>query len=175
MASGTVGRRVLASGAASWVAHATWREGGKRRQAKRSFDTKKQAQAALTELLAAHQSGTVVAPNRPTLAEFLEPWLACLSNQGRKPTTLRGCRGSIERHVVPSLGSVPLQDLRPTDLDALYASLLRSGLSMTSVHHVHAVVSKLLHDAERKELVNRNIAGLANAPSLTTARAEGRR
>ena len=48
MASGTVYRRVLASGSASWVAHATWQEGGKRRQAKRSFDTKKQAQAAVT-------------------------------------------------------------------------------------------------------------------------------
>ena len=72
MASGTVYRRVLASGAASWVAHATWQEGGKRRQAKRSFDTKKRAQAALTELLAAHQSGTFVAPNRVTLAEFVE-------------------------------------------------------------------------------------------------------
>lgn len=173
MASGTVYRRVLASGAASWVAHATWQEGGKRRQAKRSFDTKKQAQAALTELLAAHQSGTFVARNRLTLAEFLEPWLACLANQGRKPTTLRGYRGSIERHVIPSLGSLPLQDLRPSDLDALYASLRRGGLSMTSVHHVHAVISKLLHDAERKGLVNRNVARLANAPSLTTARARG--
>ena len=43
---------------------------------------------------------------------------------------------------------------------------------MTSVHHVHAVVSKLLHDAERKGLVHRNVARLANAP-LTTARARG--
>jgi len=173
MASGTIYRRVLVSGAASWVAHATWQEGGKRRQAKRSFDTKKQAQAALTELVAAHQSGTFVAPNRLTLAEFVEPWLAGLANQGRKPTTLRGYRGSIERHVLPSLGSLPLQDLRPTDLDALYASLLRGGLSMTSVHHVHAVVSELLHDAERKGLVNRNVARLANAPSLNTTRARG--
>jgi hypothetical protein len=95
------------------------------------------------------------------------------ANQGRKPTTLRGYRGSIERHVQPALGSVPLQDLGPTDLDALYASLLRGGLSMTSLHHVHAVVSKLLHDAERKGLGNRNVARLANAPSLTTARARG--
>jgi hypothetical protein len=49
--SGTVYRRVLASGTASWIAHVTWQEGGKRRQAKRSYDTKKQAKAALTELL----------------------------------------------------------------------------------------------------------------------------
>ncbi len=70
--------RLTASGAASWVAHATWQEGGKRRQSKRTFGTKKVAQAALTELLAAHQSGTFVEPNRVTLAEFVERWLAGL-------------------------------------------------------------------------------------------------
>ena len=41
---------------------------------------------------------------------------------------------------------------------------------MTSVHHVHAAINKLLRDAESKGLVSRNVARLANAPSLTTAR-----
>ena len=44
---------------------------------------------------------------------------------------------------------------------------------MASVHHVHAVLNKLLNDAERKGLVMRNVARLANAPSLPTARARG--
>ncbi len=44
---------------------------------------------------------------------------------------------------------------------------------MTTVHHFHAVVNKMLHDAERKGLVTRNVARLANAPSLTTARSTG--
>jgi integrase len=72
-----------------------------------------------------------------------------------------------------------LQELRASDLDALYADLLRSGgrdgtgLSLTSVHHVHAALNKMLNDAERKGLVTRNVARLASAPSLTTARAKG--
>jgi integrase len=41
------------------------------------------------------------------------------------------------------------------------------------VHHLHAVVNKMLHDAERKGLVTRNVARLANPPSLTTARSKG--
>ena len=90
VASGTIYRRETPSGASSWVAHATWQEGGKRRQSKRSFRTKKEAQAALTELLAAHQTGTFVAPSRMPLRDFVEPWLAALANQGRKPTTLHG-------------------------------------------------------------------------------------
>ena len=111
MASGTVYRRETPSGAASWVAHATWQEGGQRRQAKRSFRTKKDAQAALTDVLAAHQAGTFVAPSRMPLREFVEPWLAGLENQGRKATTLRGYRSALDRYVLPRLGDVALQDL----------------------------------------------------------------
>jgi integrase len=44
---------------------------------------------------------------------------------------------------------------------------------MSSVHHVHAALNKLLNDAERTGLVTRNVARLASAPSLTTARARG--
>jgi integrase len=164
-------RRETPSGGSSWVAHATWQEAGRRRQAKRSFRTKKEAQAALTELLAAHQTGTFVAPNRMPLREFVEPWLSGLANQGRKPTTLRGYRTAIKTHVLPRLGSIALQEIRASDLDAMYAELLRAGLSMSTVHHVHAATNKLLNDAERKGLVTRNVARLANAPSLTTARA----
>jgi len=164
-------RRETSNGGSSWVAHATWQEGGRRRQAKRSFRTKKEAQAALTELLAAHQTGTFVAPNRMPLREFVEPWLAGLANQGRKPTTLRGYRTAVETHVLPRLGNIALQEIRAPDLDAMYAELLRSGLAMSTVHHVHAAINKLLNDAERKGLLTRNVARLANAPSLTTARA----
>jgi len=77
---------------------------------------------------------------------------------------------------LPTLGSHKLQDLRPTDLDELYARLLRSGgvggrpLSMSTVHHVHVQLGKLLHDAERKGLVVRNVARLADAPSMAAAR-----
>ena len=58
--------------------------------------------------------------------------------------------------MLPRLGDIALQELRAADLDALYAELLRNGrrggggLSMSSVHHVHAALNKLLNDAERR-------------------------
>ncbi len=177
MASGTIYRRRTPAGASSWVVHATWRESGRRRQLKRAFRTKRDAQAELTRFLAAHQSGGFVTPSRTTLAEFVPPWLDALANQGRKQSTLKGYRSVLTNHALPRLGSTPLQELRAADLDAMYAELLRSGrrdgggLSMSSVHHLHAVLNKLLNDAERTGVVTRNVARLASAPSLTAARA----
>ncbi len=167
------------AGAVSWVAHSTRQEGGRRRQAKRSYRTKKEAQAALAAQLAAHQTGSFVVPNRMPLRNFVEPWFAGLTIQGRKRTTLHGYRKTLDAYVLPRLGDVSLQDLIAADLDLLYSTLLKTGgrsgtgLSLTTVHHVHAVINKLLHDAERKGLVLRNVARLANAPSLTTARSKG--
>jgi hypothetical protein len=40
---------------------------------------------------------------------------------------------------------------------------------MTTVHHVHTQLGKLLHDAERKGLVMRNVARLADAPSAASS------
>jgi hypothetical protein len=79
-------------------------------------------QAALTELLAAHQSGTFVAPSRMPRRDFVEPRLAALENQARKPTTLRG--HGMGAYVLPRLGDVALEELRASDLDACYAELL---------------------------------------------------
>ena len=75
----------------------------------------------------------------------------------------------------PRIGEAP-RATSATDLDDLYAELLRSGgvtgrpLSMSTVHHVHTAIGKLLHDAERKGLVVRNVARLADAPSMAAAR-----
>jgi integrase len=178
MASGTVYRRETPAGATSWVAHVTWQEGGRRRQSKRTYRTKKEAQQALAELIATHRTGTFVAPSRLTLRDYSVGWLAGLQTQGRKASTLRGYRQVLDLYLLPRLGHVPLQDLRTPDFDKLYRDLLVGGgrdgrpLSMTSVHHVHAAANKMLNDAERKGLVTRNVARLADAPSLTTARAK---
>lgn len=176
MASGTVYRRETPAGATSWVAHVTWQEGGRRRQSKRTYRTKKEAQQALAELIATHRTGTFVAPSRLTLRDYSVGWLAGLETQGRKASTLRGYRQVLDLYLLPRLGHVPLQDLRTPDFDKLYRDLLVGGgrdgrpLSMTSVHHVHSAANKMLNDAERKGLVTRNVARLADAPSLTTAR-----
>jgi integrase len=177
VASGTIYRRKTSTGTPSWVLHTTWNEGGRRRQSKRSFRTKQVAKDELTRFLGAHQTGAFVAPTRLTLNEFVGPWLDGLTNQGRKPSTLHGYRRTLNNYVLPKLGAMSLQDLRVTDLDALYADLLRTGrrggggLSMSSVHRVHGVLNKLLNDAERKGLVTKNVARLTNHPSQTAARA----
>ena len=107
------------------------------------------ARTALAKLLSAYQLGGFVAPNRITLAEFVDPWLDGLENQGVKATTLHGYRRTLRAYVLPSLGRMQLQVISASDLDSLYARLARSGrrngtgLALTTVHHVHAALNKV--------------------------------
>lgn len=177
--TGTVYQRTNKGGTTSWVAHATWREGGKRRQAKRVFATKREARDGLVDLLAAHRTGQHVDRSRITLADYVADWLAALPTQGRRASTISGYRQSLENYVLPTLGQVELQDLRATDLDKLYASLRQGGgrrrgqpLSLTTIHTAHTVLSKVLNDAERKGFVIRNVARLADPPTANAGREE---
>lgn len=171
MANGTVYRREDRKKA--WVAHVSWHEGDRRRQTKRSYATKREAQDALID---AHRRQDFVAPTGLTLGGFVETWLHALETQGRRVSTLNGYRTTMKCYVLPRLGSRKLQDLGATDLEDVYAELLRAGgvggrpLSMATVHQVHTLLGKLLHDAERKGLVVRNVARLADAPSMAAAR-----
>jgi integrase len=96
---------------------------------------------------------------------------------GKRPTTIEGYRRKTEGYVLgDSVAAVPLQAVTAADLDQLYSSLLTNGgrdgaaLSFRTVRHVHAILSKALTDAERRDLISRNPARRANPPSPTAAR-----
>jgi integrase len=72
-------------------------------------------------------------------------------------------------HVIPTIGGIKLQNLQPDHLDQLYANLLQSGrhagpgaLSPKTVRY--NTMHKALKDAERKGLISRNVAAMADPP-----------
>jgi integrase len=145
---------------------------------RRGFRTKRDAQAALNELLHDLGKGTFVATDRITVAEYLAGWVEALPTQGLRPRTVASYADTLRLHVVPTLGDGRLQALTAVDLDRLYARLLadghrygHGGLSARSVRYVHTILRKALADAERKGLVQRNVANLASPPSAKAAKA----
>jgi integrase len=59
--------------------------------------------------------------------------------------------------------------LTASDLDRLYAKLTARGLKATSVRRIHAVIGAALRQAERWDLVDRNVAHRATPPPVHTA------
>jgi integrase len=99
-------------------------ETGKRKQRWHSgFETKREAEAALTRLLGQLQTGTYVAPTKRTVAEFLErEWLPAVEDTIR-PLPFESYERACRSRLVPRLGDVPLQRLTPAQVNSAYAAL----------------------------------------------------
>jgi integrase len=102
---------------------------GRRRQvSKGGFRTRREAEAARVEALASLRAGTWVRPERVTVREFLEgEWLPSQQPPTLEESTYRSYARYVRLHVVPYIGGIPLQQLTPMDLNAMYRNLLDEG------------------------------------------------
>jgi integrase len=147
--------------------------GRRRQQTKGGFATKREAERALREVVGTLDQGTYVAPDPQTLGEWLDRWLDTMAPKIRE-STLRDYRNGLRR-VKDRLGQVPLQSLRPLDLEQFYASLLKDGrhdgggLAPKTVRNIHIALRRSLADAVRYGLVARNVATLVKPPAPVRA------
>jgi len=100
------------------------------------------------------------------VADLIDRWLAHCDSIGRSPTTMRKYRSIAETVVKPELGKVRLSKLTARDLDRLYAKLTAKGNKATTVRRVHALIGAALHQAEKWDLVERNVARRASPPPV---------
>jgi integrase len=107
---------------------------------------------------------------KKTLAVFLREWLK-LAEMRLRYSTWSGYRTNIEHHILPTLGDIPVADLKPEHLNALYAELLSNGrvdgtggLAPRTVQYVRTILRKALKDAMRLGLVDRNVTLLTDSP-----------
>ncbi len=102
-----------------------------------------------------------------TLGDLIDQWITGIEDS-RSPTTIREYRRLADVVVKPELGNVRLSKLTARHLDALYASLTAKGKKATTVRRVHALIGAALHQAERWDLVERNVSKRASPPPVRT-------
>lgn len=134
------------------------------------FSTEETAKAARDAARVAARRGEYVDRSRITVEAYLLEWLGAHALEV-KPTTRAGYEHLIRSYVLPHIGRMKLQALRPSTLSGLYRTLLESGgwrgqpLSTRSVEYVHAVLRKALNDAVRSgQILRSNPAERAKRP-----------
>src|SRR5713226_5463598 len=101
---------------------------GKRRVRYNNFKgVKRDAELELARLVSQNAAGEGVDPSKATLAEFIERWDRDWASVNVGPKTLERYRQILKLYVVPHIGAVRVQKLRPVHLNELYAKLQRDG------------------------------------------------
>ena len=120
--------------------------------------SKRDADKVLNDLVRKQNQGEEVIAGNETIGRYLtERWLPLQRSRLRR-STYSSYKSNVELHVVPHIGRIRLDRLRPQDLERLYVELLANGLrrgkssgglSPTSVRYIHRIISKALADAHR--------------------------
>ena len=115
----------------------------------------------------AYTHGTFVAPHKVNLGEWLAMWLNEYKKPRIRPATFDSYEGIIRVHLTPALGHIPLRDLRPEHVQRYQNEKTREGLAARTLRLHHVVLSNALAQAERNQLVVRNVCRLVDAPRQT--------
>ena len=114
-------------------------------------------------------AGAPVRDATATVAEWLSRWRATsLAVSDRKPAT-RSLYGALSRkHLeAPPFGAIPLDKLRPSDVEALLLTLAERGLSESTIRQVFIVARLGLDGAVRDQLIATNPASRVTRPGVT--------
>lgn len=130
--------------------------------------TKGECQQRIAEALVKAGAGAVI-DERLTVAAYAPRWLAAIEPTVR-PATYRRYHDLLTQRVLPALGGKRLARVTALDLQALYAALIETGLSPTTVRQVHAIIHRALKHATQWGILDRNVASLAQAPRRATPR-----
>ena len=155
-----------------WVDLGRDPETGKRKQQTLTVrGSKKDAERELRAILTRVEGGAHVKPTKVTVGEFLMQWLENYVLTNTSPRTAEGYRVIIQRHLMPSLGIIPLPQLQPSHIQGYYARALSEGradnngkLSARTVRNIHKVLSEALSHAVKWQILVRNVALAVDPP-----------
>jgi integrase len=150
---------------------------GKRRRAKVTGRTKSQARDKLRAVQRQAEAGLPIGDGGLTFGAFLDRWLADVlpaRSRVRSSNTVENYRWAVERHLKPALGAKRLRALTPEDVEGVLRRLAADGMAQNSVMRVRSVAVMALKHAQRRDLIARNAAELAEMPAGAKAPEEGR-
>jgi hypothetical protein len=127
-------------------------KGCPRQQKKKGgFVTRSEAVAAMNRLQLELADGTYIGLTYLTTGEYLSAWSESVAVDGSiRPTTAKTYDIAVRVHIVPVLGSVPLQQLTRNTIRGLYEALRESGrargapggLAPKAVYNVHLTLNE---------------------------------
>lgn len=128
------------------------------------YSTKKEAQRVLAEKVVQMNNG-IPEPSKDTLKSYLLQWLEDKRTQIR-PGTLRSYAWIVNKHIIPNIGHLPLADIKPQHIQALYRKLQSPpiNLSSQSVLNAHRILVQALNLAVNWDLLQKNAAKVVRPP-----------
>lgn len=141
--------------------------GARRRRALGTYRTRKEAEKAERDALQARDQGIDLSPGTVTVRELLKRYVAS-RDIGAK--TAEEYNHQADHYILPHLGGIALQKLRPAHVSGWAATIQKTGgrkgraISARTAAHAFSLLSGALRWALRHQLVARNVCESSDRP-----------
>lgn len=139
--------------------------------------TQKEVSQKITKIANEVQNNTYFEPSKLTLSEWLAIWIKDYCAD-KKPLTIKNYSSSIENHINPAIGMIPLSKLTPAHIQKFINELSKKdcagkqnaeknkALSPKTVKNIYGALEKALNDAVEQEIIPRNPADRTKLPKV---------
>jgi len=117
---------------------------GKRKYGYIYGSTAAEVKQKLVEIESNLQKGTFIDRSSLTVANWLTSWLEDYKKQSIKPSTYKSYDTIIHNYMLPSIGGIKLQQIKPEHIQKMINSLGAQGLSPRTIQYIHRVLSMAL-------------------------------
>ncbi len=126
----------------------TGRDPGTGKQVQRSIygKTQKEVRQKLSSFSVDIDNGTYISPQTITVGEWIDTWLSEYL-EDIKHSTKSSYTAFAENHIKPNIGAIKLQKLTAPDIQKLYNTMNKQGLSPKTIKNCHGVVHRALEQA----------------------------
>jgi integrase len=163
------GRRAHGDGGVTLRKDGRWQGTFYDAERKRRFvygDTKQEALEKLRKAQRADEDGLLVDGSKVKLDAYLEQWLEEVKRPTLRISSYVKYKKLINSYIVPALGNIQLQKLKPQNVQSLYTKLAKRRLSTKTINSVHGLLHNAFDHAVRWKLVPTNIVDVVTPPSL---------
>ncbi len=106
-----------------------------------------------------------------TFGEYLKYWLEECCKPNQTPNTYESYERNVLKHIIPYLGNIKLENLKPLQLQQFYSKCLKEGrlngkggLSNKTVLYLHRIIHSALEQAVKWQMINKNVSYFVDPP-----------
>ncbi|MFL0196956.1 tyrosine recombinase XerC [Clostridium sp. WILCCON 0269] len=142
---------------------------------KTEAEKKRKAEKELAKFIAEVENNSFIEPSKLTLKGFAEKWLKDYAEKNLAPKTLFRYKEIINSRIIPALGHLKLDKIKPLHLLEFYNNLQEDGirkdgkpggLSAETIKYHHRILHVIFGTAVKWQLLNNNPADKVDPPKV---------
>lgn len=138
-------------------------------------ERQRKAQVELAKMITTINNNTFVEPSKLTFNDFIQKWLKEYAEKNLAPKTLFRYKQMLNSRIIPALGHIKLNKLKPIHFVEFYNNLQENGirndkkpggLSPLTIKHHHRLIHTILETAVKWQLLLYNPADKVTPPKV---------